>query len=303
MTPPSLAELARIGLSWQPSGQAALRGPLLGLAEECDRAFVRLAALWRAEEERHPAWIAAERLQRAGYLRSFPHQAAFAARLSPAEPDLDAFLAGPVLDRDGVLAGARLAPVSQVLTPAACYHVFSDRLGQELAGPRFVTTRNTCFRHEREYLPLRRLSGFSMREVVCLGTGADTAEFLRLAREALDMFTGLAGLELDWRPATDPFFRPRENPRYLLQRVDPVKHEATYGGDLAIASVNRHHDHFGTGFELTLNGGPAHSACLAFGVERWLFALTDRYGTDPERWPALEPLAAKVCAELGGGPA
>ncbi|MEV5510656.1 hypothetical protein [Streptomyces orinoci] len=298
---PSPAELARIGLSWQPSGQAALRGPLLALAEDCDRAFVRLAGLWRAREERHPCSLPAERLQRVGYLRSFPHQASFAARLSPEEADLEAFLDGPVVDEHGALAQARLSPLSEVLTPAACYHVFSDRLGHSLAGPEFVTTRNSCFRREREYVPLRRLSGFTMREVVCLGTGADTAEFLRLAREALELFFPLAGLEPQWHPATDPFFRPRENPRYLLQRVDPVKYEAIYGGDLAIASTNRHHDHFGTGFGLTLDGRPVHSACVAFGLERWLFALTDRHGTDPERWPSLEAAAAKVCAELGGG--
>ncbi|MFC5724225.1 hypothetical protein ACFP1Z_29115 [Streptomyces gamaensis] len=301
--PVPLGELARVGLSWRSSGQVVLRGPLLRLAEDCDRAFADLAGLWRAEEERHPSWLPASRLQRVDYLRSFPHQAAFATRLGPGEADLDAFLAGPVLDEDGAVARARLSPASQVLTPAACYHVFDERLGQALDGTRYVTTRNTCFRHEREYVPLRRLSAFTMREVVCLGTAADTAAFLQLARDALDMFFSLVGLAPAWQAATDPFFRPRDNPRYLLQRVEPVKHEAVHGGDLAIASVNRHHDHFGAGFDITLGGEPAHSACVAFGIERWLCALTGRHGTDPGSWPDAVRAAAAVRRAFGGGPA
>ncbi|MFJ8314151.1 MULTISPECIES: hypothetical protein [unclassified Streptomyces] len=297
----SANELARLGLSWRASGQAALRGPLLRLAEACDRAFVHLAGLWRAEEERHPASLSAEALQRADYLRSFPHQAAFVARLSPEDANLRAFLDGPVLDPAGAVRLTELAPVSEVLTPAACYHVYSDRQGQALDGPQYVTTRNTCFRHEREYAPLRRLSSFSMREVVCLGRSEDTAAFLQSATAAVDAICERVGVGLEWQAATDPFFRPRDNPRYLLQRVDPVKFEATYGGDLAIASVNRHHDHFGESFGLTLDGAPAHSACLAFGVERWLFALVDRHGTDPASWPDVEQAATEARAALGGG--
>ena len=85
-------ELRRIGLRWHPSGQAGLRGPLLALADRCDRAFMSLAAIWDASNERHPASLPAARLQRVDYLRSFPHQASLSARLDPA--DLTDFLSG-----------------------------------------------------------------------------------------------------------------------------------------------------------------------------------------------------------------
>ncbi|MDF3287677.1 aminoacyl--tRNA ligase-related protein [Streptomyces silvisoli] len=299
--PVRAARLAELGLSWQPSGQAALRGPLLRLAEECDRAFTTLAQIWQADEERHPASLPAQRLQRVDYLRSFPHQATLAARLAEQEANLDAFLDGPVLREDGTVAVTELAAVTQVLTPAACYHLFNDHLGETFDAPRYLTTRNTCFRNERYYVPLRRLSSFTMREVVCLGTSAEVVDFLEQARAALDAFFELVDLPLEWLTATDPFFRPRANPRYIMQRVEPVKHEATYGGDLAIASINRHHDHFGVNFELTRGEEPAHSGCVAFGIERWLFAITDRHGTDPADWPRLADAAAKVRSGLGGG--
>ena len=296
MTAPASAAspeaLRRLGLCWHPSGQAGLRGPLLALADRCDRAFVLLAAIWDADEERHPASLPAVQLQRVDYLSSFPHQATFRARLDPA--GLAVFRAGEAVRDGGTVAPVRLAPVSEVLTPAACYHLYSSREGESFDRPRYLTTRNTCFRQESHYEPLRRLSSFTMREIVCLGTQAETAAFLRRARTVVDEFLGLMDMPVEWLNATDPFFQPQSNPKYLMQRVQPTKHEATYGGDLAIASMNLHHDHFGTAFGLTRDGDPAHSACLAFGIERWLFAITDRHGTDPASWPRPDEAAQQV---------
>jgi seryl-tRNA synthetase len=290
----SVDELSGIGLCWHPSGQAGLRGPLLELAEQCDRGIASLAAIWEASDERHPATLPAARLQRVGYLRSFPHQASLAARLDPSA--LTDFLSGEVIGEHGQIAVTGLAPIREVLTPAACYHLYTSRDGESLTGPLYLTTRNTCFRHESRYEPLRRLWSFTMREIVCLGTGQETADFLDRARAAADEFMRLMDLPVEWLPATDPFFQPTSNPGYLFQRLQPVKHEATYGGDLAIASLNLHHDHFGTAFGITRDGTPAHSACLAFGIERWLFAITERHGTDPRSWPRPEEAARKVRA-------
>ncbi|HEX2313485.1 MAG TPA: hypothetical protein VHJ17_07135 [Thermomonospora sp.] len=290
-----LDELARVGLMWRPTGEAALRGPLLRLAEDCDRAFTRLATGWDAREERHPATLPAERLQRVDYLRSFPHQATFAVGMDAAEANLDAFLSGEVVDGSGRVAVTELAPVRDVLTPAACYHLYRAHEGERLTGPLHLSTRNTCFRREREYVPLRRLRTFTMRELVCLGTRAETAAFLAAARARVDRFLELLDLPVRWETATDPFFQPQRNPKALLQRVQPAKHEMTYG-DLAIGSANDHHDHFGEGFGIVREGVPAYSACVAFGVERWLYALTDRHGADPAAWPDVVDAAGKAVA-------
>jgi hypothetical protein len=290
----SVGELSRIGLCWHPSGQAGLRGPLLALADQCDRAFASLAGLWDAGEERHPATLPASRLQRVDYLRSFPHQASLAARLDPAT--LTEFLSGEVIGERGQVAATGLAPISEVLTPAACYHLYNSREGESFDRPLYLTTRNTCFRHESRYEPLRRLWNFTMREIVCLGTKQETVAFLDRARAVADEFLRLMDLPVEWLTATDPFFQPQSNPKHLFQRLQPVKHEATYGGDLAIASLNLHHDHFGSAFGITRDGLPANSACLAFGIERWLFAITDRHGADPRSWPRPEQAALEMRA-------
>jgi hypothetical protein len=286
-----LAELTRVGLRWDPSGQAGLTGPLLALADDCDLAFRRLASRWCATEERYPAALSASAL--ADHLRSFPHQATFPVGLDPADANLGEFADGPVVATDGTVALTRTAPVTAVLTPAACYHVYAAYRGERLSAARYLTTRNTCFRREPRYRPLRRQWSFAMREVVCLGTPAEAASFLAAARTAVYQLAALVDLPLSWTPATDPFFRPRGNPGYLLQRVQPTKHEATYRS-VALGSANLHHDHFGTTFDITRDGGPASSACLAFGIERWLFALTDRHGPDPAGWPDLPAAATQV---------
>ncbi|GIF96701.1 hypothetical protein [Catellatospora citrea] len=292
MTAPT--DLARIGLRWDPSGQAGLTGPLLALADDCDRALRTIASRWGSREEAYAATLPASSLH--GHLRSFPHQVTFATSLDPADANLGDFTDGPVVDPSGAVALTRTAPVTAVLTPAACHHVYHAHQGEQLLAAVHVTTRNTCFRRESSYEPLRRQWTFAMREIVCLGTAEETTSFLAQARAAVDYFTLLIDLPTDWTPATDPFFRPERHPGHLLQRIQPVKHEAVYGGSLALGSANLHHDHFGSAYAITRDGVPADTACIAFGLERWLYALVDRHGPDPGGWPDLLAAARQVAA-------
>jgi seryl-tRNA synthetase len=188
--------------------------------------------------------------------------------------------------------------VTEVLTPAACYHTYQSRQGARLDSAAYITTRNTCFRTEEAYVPLHRQRAFAMREVVCLGPAAQVDDFIEQALLAAQALLVELDLPIEWLAATDPFFRPSESSGYLMQLVTPVKREATYligeTTPLAIASVNRHGDHFGETFDITVAGDPATSGCLAFGLERWLLAITDRHGTDPGRWPSPAEAAARI---------
>ncbi len=279
-------------LHWSPSGQCGLSGPLLELADDCDEAFRILARRWAAGEERHGATLPADVLQRVDYLRSFPHQATFPVRLVPDEANLAVFRDEP-LDALGRVALTETRPVTEVLTPAACYHLYHAHQGQQLDAALYLTTRNTCFRAESYYEPLQRQWAFTMREIVCLGAQETVAAFLTQARETADALLDALDIPVTWPIATDPFFQPERSPQYLMQRVSPSKNEATYG-TLAITSANLHHDHFGEAFGIGIDGRPAHSACLAFGVERWLHAILDRHGDDPGSWPSVAKAASAL---------
>jgi seryl-tRNA synthetase len=292
--------LARAGLTWRDDGQAILAGPALALADACDRAFLALADHWGAQEERHPPFVAAAPLDRLDYFRSFPHLATFPVCLDDDEGNLAAFTGRDPVGGDGTVELTRTRPPREVLTPAACYQLYVHHAGARLERPVCLTVRNTCFRREVEYRPLQRQWAFQMREIVCLGNREEVADFLGRTREMVDGLVAALGLRVAWEAATDPFFRPTENARYLLQRVMPTKHELVYDGRLAIGSVNLHHDHFGATFDLRRDGMPATTGCVAFGIERWLYALVDQFGPDPDGWPDVEASARELAPAPAG---
>jgi hypothetical protein len=141
-----------------------------------------------------------------------------------------------------------------------------------------VTAQGCCWRHERDRLaPLERGWSFTMRELVCIGTEAECVAFrdrgVKLARW---LATGLA-LDSTVEPAEDPFFAPTSRGRALLQRVKGLKQELRLsigdGETVAAASFNLHEQFFGQAFDIRLTSGePAYTACVAFGLERWLLA-------------------------------
>ena len=65
-----------------------------------------------------------------------------------------------------------------------------------------------------------------------------------------------------------------------------------FADHLAIGSVNFHRNYFGEAFGITRDGQEAYSGCVAFGVERWLYAWLAHFGTDEAGWPDLRALGA-----------
>lgn len=247
------------GLTWFPDGQASLSGALLGARQALDRQFARWGHDCGADEQALPPCIAREPMDKCGYFESFPHLATLAAPLA---------------------GGA-----SALLSPSACYHFYVQLQDRDFTAPVLRTACATCFRREERYEPLRRQWAFSMREIVCIGTAEEVREFLAALRARLSAWCAAIDLPIDWRHATDPFFSTERNPRFVAQRLLPLKHEAVFEGTLALGSANFHHDFFGATFGLARAGVPAYSACIAFGLERWLYAFAARFGSRVDRWP------------------
>jgi seryl-tRNA synthetase len=274
------------GLTWRTNGQCVLSGPLLAAARSLDAALTGLGKGWGCEEFRFPPFLPAVELERVDYFAAFPHLATFPVTLASDAQTLQRFAADAPLGADASVVLPALGPVRDVLTPAACYHFYVHLQGESLSGPRYLTTRATCFRNESTYRLLERQSAFSMRELVCVGTADEVMRFVTAIGDQVDHLLATLDLAVEWQRATDPFFQPARNGSHLMQLLDPVKFEAVHDG-VAIASTNRHHDHFGAAFVIERGGRPAHSGCVAFGIERWLLALSRRYGPDPSRWPAI----------------
>lgn len=280
-------QLNAIGIAERDRGQVVFTGAALAMLTKLDQALVRLASKWDANEHVFPPVLSAEPLRRLDYFQSFPHLANFPVSLEGSDGNLRQF-SDTAATQDDSIHLTKLAPVDQVLTPAACYHVYVQAQDSELNGPAFFTTRCTCFRRENTYTAMRRQWAFQMREIVVIGTASEVDTFLTLAAGAVSKFVEEIGLEVDWQTATDPFFQPKKNAKYIMQIAEPSKKELVFGGDLALGSVNFHREHFGQAFNIRRGREVASSGCIAFGLERWMAAILETHGLEPSAWPDLD---------------
>ena len=275
------------GLQWHEEGYADLHADLLARRGRLDAGFVAWAAADGAAEQGFAALIPVAAMHRARFLQAFPQLAVFPATLGADPVRLREFAA---LSATHASVGLRDAPpTGSMLPPAACFHVYAQLQDSRLSRAHLATTCCTCHRNEASYAWLRRQRAFSMREIVCVGTATEVRAFLDRGHARVDAFARELGLDVAWEAATDPFFEPHSNPRHLAQVLDPLKHELRLQGEVALCSVNFHRNFFGEGFGIERDGEPAYSGCIAFGLERWLYAFIARFGPDSRAWPELAP--------------
>ena len=273
------------GLAWNSHGFTGLTGPLHALSERIDGRFLDLASSFKSEAQTFGPLLSVHDLRKIDYFSAFPHLVAFPASVDPEQGNLREFAARNGADAEGPLRTTRNAPVHSVLAPAACYAVYIALQGTEHPGvPRAVTVRGTCFRSEQVFEPLIRQPSFTMREIVHLGDAASVKAFLEESRERVIAIAAEWGLSPAMAVATDPFFDPARSPKYLHATLFPSKHELIDRG-IALASFNNHRNFFGEAYHITAGGDPIHTACVAFGIERWVAAILRQHGAEPACWP------------------
>lgn len=278
------------GLGWMPNGQSVLSGALLDAQLRLDQMFLNWSKKVRAEMYAFPTFLPVAELKKIDYFRSFPHLVNFVTNLKDDEDNLKAFTKGKVYHDDGSICMSNSSPIHDCLTPAACYHFYIGKQNTNLTKTFYGTTRSFCYRREKYYLPLQRQWCFNMREIVCIGDIETVRNFLKTYREMLEVFFKKLGLPIEWEIATDPFFDPSNNPKAIMQILDPVKSEMIFNKNLSIGSVNFHKNYFGQAFDINFENEMAFSGCIAFGLERWLFAFIETFGKDISRWPKFEAM-------------
>ncbi|MFD8658297.1 hypothetical protein ACFV1V_06565 [Streptomyces globisporus] len=268
------------------NGLKVLDGGQLRLLRAIDTAFLRLARTWEAPEFRFPFLIGSKDLDTFDYFDNFPHLGLAATRLDPKR--LGALLAEAPRPLDRIPAEV-MEPTGFALPSAACYAIYLDLAGSELPPEGTLrTTLGTCFRNEDHYDGLQRLLGFSMREIVFIGPEEGAKQHLLRAKEAVTALCAELGLDVSLEVATDPFF-DKNGGKAKMQRLFPVKEEFVVDG-LAIGSVNYHRNFFGERCSIRAGEDLAHTSCLAFGLERWVHALTERFGSTEAAVSAVERL-------------
>jgi seryl-tRNA synthetase len=282
------------GVHFLGLGQAALDGTALRLFRYFDRAFESLGHTWDAEPLLTPTLIPAHVLAKCDYFRSFPQNVTFASHLEPNIQTIDSFRSRHA-ERDTLddRASGDMSTPDTCLSPATCYHVYHLHAGKVVPAAGTVHgVCGKCFRFESTNTSdLRRLWDFTMREIVFMGTREQVWQQREVGLKRTADLLSAHRLASEIRTASDPFFvAPDAMAKTYFQLSSETKYEIAAllpgGQRLAIGSLNYHTDFFGRAFDVQLEGGgPMHSVCIAFGLERCVYAFLAQHGSDPARWP------------------
>jgi len=274
-----------------PLGVEGVHGRRAAYVEIYDRldAFITRQREPVAEVLRFPPVMSRSQLERSGYLKSFPNLLGCVAALHGSEASIRA--AADIHEQGGDWTRA-LAASDLVLSPAACYPLYPLAAGRgpvPQAGLLFDVAAE-CFRHEPARVATR-LQSFRMREFVCIATAAQALAFRDAWMQRAGALAEQLGLPCGIEPATDPFFGRVGQVMAVSQRQQALKFEllialSADSAPTACMSFNYHLDHFGSAWEMGHQGGGlAHTACVAFGMDRLVLALFCIHGIEPRRWP------------------
>jgi seryl-tRNA synthetase len=272
-----------------------------GLFEQVIDGLTALITSYRpsdAEVFKFPPVTSRAQVEKSGYLKSFPHLLGCVSCLAGSEQEIRAVVESAGAGKDWSSA---LVSTDLVLAPAACYPIYpmvAARGAVPAGGLRFDVTCD-CFRHESTH-ELGRFQSFRMREYVCVGAPGEVVTFREQWKSrALEIIDRLA-LPHQTTAASDPFFGRAGKMMAVSQVEQELKFELlvpinSVENPTACMSFNYHQNHFGETWEIkTAEGSLAHTACVAFGMDRLALAVFATHGIDIATWPQRVQAALSV---------
>jgi seryl-tRNA synthetase len=244
----------------------------------------------RAEVLRFPPVMSRRQLEKSGYLKSFPNLLGCVCALHGSETTIRA--AAERYENGGDWTSS-LAASDLVLSPAACYPLYPlvASRGRVPGGGLIFDVAADCFRREPSR-SLDRLQSFRMREFVRIGRPEEITAFREGWMVRARQLAEELALPYSVDVATDPFFGRVGQIMAVSQIQQSLKFELLIpyyatAKPTACMSFNYHREHFGQvwGLQDSL-GEPAHTGCVAFGMDRLAVALFANHGLDVGRWPA-----------------
>ena len=256
--------------------------------------FIALADSFEAAPYRFPTLIPAKQLEKVHYFRAFPHSLSFVTHLHEDLDVIDKFSQQAFCDEEGLIEPeGSFDQVQNLLSPAVCYHLYFALEDKALPNGQVIATSvGKCFRYEATNLSsLERLWDFTMREVIFVGPKDFVLENREIARQRMEKIFERIGLAYRVESANDPFFIGEFRKQAAFQSAFQLKYEIRAslpfdGSTLAVGSYNYHQDFFGRNLNMSLpDGTPAHTGCVAFGLERIAYAFLAQYGFEISEWP------------------
>lgn len=256
----------------------------------------RLAALISSHREdqaeilRFPPVMSRAQVEKSGYLKSFPNLLGCVCALHGSDAEIGSAAARHEVGEDWTEA---LTPADLVLSPAACYPVYpiaAERGAVPEEGYVFDIAADV-FRHEPSS-NIDRFQSFRMREYVCIGSAEQVSAFRDIWMKRARGIADVLQLPYQLEQASDPFFGRVGQMKAVAQLQAALKFELlvpvrSESAPTACMSFNYHKEHFGQVWDMKLaDGTPAHSGCVAFGMDRLAVAMFATHGLDIGTWPA-----------------
>ena len=265
-----------------------------GLYEGVVEALAALISAHRpkgAEVLRFPPVMSRAQIERHGYLKSFPNLLGAVSCLCGSERHIRGVV-GRFME-DGEPWTDALEAADLVLAPAACYPVYpiAAARGPVPTDGLIFDVAADCFRREPS-TDIDRFQSFRMREYVRVGTQAQIHAFREEWIERAKGLADLLGLSYRVDVASDPFFGRGGQIVAASQIEQALKFELlvpvhSAEKPTACMSFNYHQDHFGLTWDLkNAEGEPAHTGCVAFGMDRLAVAMFATHGLEIQAWPA-----------------
>jgi seryl-tRNA synthetase len=244
-----------------------------------------------AEVFRFPPVVSRALIEKSGYLKSFPHLLGCVCSLGTDVREVTDAVARFEAGGDWT-SSAKSSEL--VLAPAACYPIYPIAAERGAIGdqPMLFDVASDCFRREPSN-DIDRLQSFRMREFVAIGAPQQISTFRDQWMARAPEIAADLGLTHRIDAASDPFFGREGQMVGRFQVANALKFEMlipvrSTETPTACMSFNCHRDHFGEVWGLKTTGGEiAHTACVAFGIDRLAVALFARHGLEVEGWPEM----------------
>jgi seryl-tRNA synthetase len=243
-----------------------------------------------AEIMRFPPVMSRAQLEKSGYLKSFPNLLGCVCALHGTEASIRAAADRHETGGDWTEA---LSSSDLVLSPAACYPVYpiAAARGTLPPGGWQFDIEADVFRHEPSK-SLDRLQSFRMREFVRIGSPQEIVDYRERWLAKAPQIAADLSLPYTIDVANDPFFGRVGQLMAVSQRQQALKFEMLIpyhakAVPTACMSFNYHREHFGNVWNMRdERGEPAHTSCVAFGIDRLVVAMFANHGVDLTAWPA-----------------
>lgn len=271
--------MSKVNLFSTNSGLATLNADVIKIMTLLDQCFSIWAKDFQSEFMIFPSLIKVSDLVELDYFHKFPHLGVLTASIKPNYLEKKEYINSQIKQE---VSNHLLSSSSYALPSAPCYNIFLHLKNTVQDVPNSFTTVAKCFRQEKYYEELARLLGFTVREFVYIGTDHEIASYISECKSKILNFSSSLGLSVEVKTADDPFYDSKSH-RAKVQKLFKIKEEILYDGKLALSSLNFHLNFFGKRCNIRLSSDEfIFSGCVGMGLERWVYALLDRYDNNVE---------------------